>query len=104
MMKALLMRGMLAGAIAGLAAFVFAYIFGEPQIEYAIAFEEQAAAAPGAGSGAQAHEGGSVSRSVQATFGLLTALTVYGAGIGGLFAIAFALAYGRIGRLGARST
>jgi Probable cobalt transporter subunit (CbtA) len=37
----LLLRGMLVGAIAGLLAFGFARIFGEPQLERAIAFEAQ---------------------------------------------------------------
>ena len=36
--------------------------------------------------------------------GLLTAVTIYGAGVGGLFAIAFALAYGRLGPRGPRGT
>ena len=44
MVKSLLIRGMIAGAIAGVLAFGFAQIFGEPEIEYAIAFEEQMAA------------------------------------------------------------
>ena len=103
MMKSLLVRGMLAGAEAGVVAFVFAYVFGEPQIDYALAFEEQAAQ-QAAAAGSQGHEEESVSRAVQSTIGLLTALLVYGAGIGGLFAIAFALAYGRIGSFGPRAT
>ena len=103
MMKLLLVRGMLAGAAAGLIAFVFAYVFGEPQIDYAIAFEEQAAQ-QAAAAGSHAHEEELVSRAVQSTIGLLTALLVYGAGIGGLFAIVFALAYGRIGSFGPRAT
>jgi hypothetical protein len=32
---------MLVGVVAGLLAFGFAEIFGEPQVEHAIAFEEQ---------------------------------------------------------------
>ena len=45
MMGSLLLRGMLAGAFAGLLVLVFATIFGEPQVNLAIALEEQAAAA-----------------------------------------------------------
>ena len=45
MIKALLIRGMLAGTVAGVLAFGFAQIFGEPEIEYAIGLEEQMAQA-----------------------------------------------------------
>jgi hypothetical protein len=105
----LLLRGMLAGIIAGLLAFGFARIFGEPQVDGAIAFEEQAAE-----KGAQtthehthgvtdAEEPELVSRSVQSTIGLLTGVVVYGTGLGGLFALVFAFAYGRTGNLRPRS-
>jgi hypothetical protein len=105
MVKALLVRGMLAGAIAGLFAFGFAYSFGEPEIDYAIAFEQQQAAHAQAGAaGSPEHEEELVSRTVQAGIGLLLAVVIYGGGIGGLFAIAFALAYGRIGPFGPRAT
>lgn len=113
MVKDLLVRGMLAGVVAGVLAFGFAQFFGEPQIEYAIGFEEQAdktahAQAHAAGAthqhAAQAEEEELVSRNVQSTFGLLTAVVVYGAGIGGLFAIVFAFVYGRIGGFGPRVT
>ena len=97
MMKALLVRGMLAGIAAGLVAFAFAYVFAEPQIEYAIAFEDQMERGTHAEPLAahNAHEEGSVSRNVQSTAGLLVALMMYGAAMGGLLAIVFALAYGR---------
>jgi hypothetical protein len=108
MMRALLIRGMLAGAIAGIVAFGFAYIFGEPAIDYAVGFEEWMQAAPHgpahAAGAVHDHDEESVSRGVQSTAGLLTALVVYGAGLGGLFAIVFALAYGRIGQLRAFTT
>ena len=112
MVRALLVRGMIAGAIAGLLAFGFARVFGEPPIEQAIAFEElmeksaQAASHHSDAATAQptAEEPELVSRAIQAGVGLLTALVIYGAGIGGLFAIVFAFAYGRIGQLGPRAT
>jgi Probable cobalt transporter subunit (CbtA) len=91
--RSLLIRGMLAGVVAGVFALVFAYVFGEPPLGRAIAFE-------GAGPG----EPELVSRAVQSTAGLATAVLVYGVAIGGIFGLAFAVAYGRIGRLGARST
>ena len=107
MVKTLLVRGMIAGALAGLLAFGFATFFGEPEIEQAIAFEElmeKAAHAAHDHGAAATEEPELVSRAVQSTLGLVVATTVYGAGIGGLFAIVFAFAYGRIGRLGARAT
>jgi ABC-type nickel/cobalt efflux system permease component RcnA len=39
----LLLRGMLVGVVAGLLAFGFAKVFGEPQVDRAIAFEAQQA-------------------------------------------------------------
>jgi hypothetical protein len=41
MVRNLLIRGMLAGLLAGILAFGFAKIFGEPQVDRAITFEEQ---------------------------------------------------------------
>lgn len=113
MVRALLVRGMIAGALAGLLAFGFARVFGEPPIEQAIAFEElmqkathavphHSDAATAARPAAEEPE--LVSRAVQAGIGLLTAVVIYSAGVGGLFAIVFAFAYGRIGQLGARAT
>lgn len=114
MMVHLLVRGMLAGALAGLLVLVFAEIFGEPQVDLAIAFEERSAAAghdhaaEPAVEAADAHshdaEEELVSRGVQSTIGLATAVIAYGAAIGGLFALAFAAAYGRIGSLGPQAT
>jgi len=96
---ALLIRGMLVGVVAGLLAFGFAKLFGVPQVDFAIAFEEQVGQARG-----DAPETEMVSRAVQTGIGLLTAAVVYGAALGGLFALVFAVAYGRIGRLSPRLT
>ena len=41
MVRDLLIRGMIAGLIAGLFCFGVAKVFGEPQVDRAIAFEEQ---------------------------------------------------------------
>jgi hypothetical protein len=95
----LLLRGMLVGVVAGLLAFGFAQIFGEPQIEHAIAFEEQMAHSHGGAS-----EPALVSRATQAGLGLFVGIIVYGAALGGLFSLAFAFVYGRLGRLGPRTT
>jgi hypothetical protein len=96
---------MIVGVIAGLCAFGFARVFGEPQVDRAIAFEEQSAAAEQAASGQPAMEEPEiVSRATQAGIGLLTGVVVYGAAVGGLFSLVFAYAYGRVGRLGPRGT
>ncbi|GCB51277.1 CbtA family protein [Streptomyces sp. NL15-2K] len=94
--RTLLVRGMLAGIGAGMLAFVFAYLVGEGPVDAAIAFEE-----------ANSHEHGGeelVSRSVQSTAGLATGVLVFGVAIGGIAALAFCFALGRIGRFGARAT
>jgi predicted cobalt transporter CbtA len=98
--RSLLLRGMLVGLVAGLLAFLFAYLVGEGPIDQAIAFEE-ANAGPAA---AAADEPAGISRTVQSTIGLLTASLIYGVALGGIFSMAFAAAYGRIGRFGPRAT
>jgi hypothetical protein len=98
MVGKLLVRGMLAGVVAGLLAFGFAKMVGEPQVEQAISFEAKAAAAKG-----EAPEEELVSRSTQAGLGLLTGVVVFGAATGGLFSLVFAYAHGRAGKLDART-
>ena len=98
---------MIAGLLAGLLAVGFAEIFGEPPLDKAIAFE---AAAEHADHETPGHEKAGhdmaapelVSRAVQSTAGLTTAGAVYGIGLGGLFALVFAVAYGRTGPLAPR--
>lgn len=97
MVGRLLLRGMLVGIVAGLIAFGFAKVFGEPMVDKAIAFEDQLTQEKG-----ETPEPELVSREVQSTVGLLTGVVVYGTGIGGLFALAFAAVYGRVGHLGPR--
>ncbi len=99
MMRTLLVRGMLSGLVAGLLALVFAHIFGEPSVVSAIDFESAAQTARG-----ETPEPEVVSRAVQSTIGLATAVLVYAVAFGGLFSLAFAVAYGRIGRLSPRAT
>ena len=93
----LLLRGMLVAVLAGLLAFGFARIFGEPQVDRAIAFEEQM-------NQAKVPEPELVSRETQASLGLFTGVIVYSAAVGGLFSLVFAFVYGRVGRLGPRAT
>jgi hypothetical protein len=91
MARALLLRGMLAGLVAGVIAFVFARLFGEPSVSTAISFGSQRAAAGGAGPAMEL-----VSRDIQSTLGLLTAVVVYGVALGGLFSLVFTVLYGRV--------
>jgi hypothetical protein len=93
MLRNLLICGLIAGFCGGLLATGFAEIVGEPQVQRAIAFErarDKAAGVP--------EEAPVVSRTLQRTVGLLAAAVIYGLSLGGLFALAFAGAYGRIGR------
>jgi len=98
MVRSLLVRGMLVGIVAGLLSFVFLKIYGEPQVNIAVAFETQMEAAKAAATGASSieEERELVSRQVQAGLGLFTAVMVYSVAFGGLFGLAFAFAYRRI--------
>ncbi len=88
-----------AGLGGGLLGAGFAKVAGEPPLDAAIAWES---AQPAAG-GEEAH-GETVSRAVQSTIGLAAAAIVYGVALGGLFALVFAGAYGRISRAGPMRT
>jgi MFS family permease len=98
MVRTLLIRGMLLGVLAGLLAAAFAYVFGEPSVDWAIAFEEHSKAAEAMA------EPELVSRGVQSTIGLLTGTLAIGTAIGGIFGIAYAFALGRLGRLSPAAT
>ena len=115
MVGRLLLRGMLVGILAGVLSFGFLKVVGEPQVDRAIAFETQfdeakvkAAADDAKSKGmpmpAEAPEEEIVSRSTQAGIGLFTGVGVYNVAFGGLFALAFAAAYGRVGSLGPKAT
>jgi predicted cobalt transporter CbtA len=114
MIRNLLIRGMIAGLVAGLLGFGFAKTFGEPSVDRAIAFEsQQEQAHEHAHENAEAasghlHEHGDdvelVSRGTQAGLGLLTGVAVFGTALGGLFSLVFAISYARIGALRARGT
>lgn len=104
MTKDLLWRGMLAGILAALFATLFARALAEPQIDLAIAYEAAHAShhPPPENSVSHAEEE-LVSRETQKGFGLLTAFVLYGAAVGGIFALVFAYGYGRVARVGPRS-
>lgn len=99
MVRTLLIRGLFAGTLAGLLAFSFARVFGEPQVDLAIGFEQHMRALAG-----EAPEPELVSRAVQSSAGLLTGIVVYGSALGGIFSLVFAYTYGRVGRLSPRAT
>ncbi len=91
MARSLLLRGMLAGLVAGLFVFAFARWAGEPQVDRAIAFETSMSQAKG-----EPPEPEMVSRKIQKGFGLLIAVVVYGSALGGIFGLVFAYARGRL--------
>ncbi|WP_327679089.1 CbtA family protein [Streptomyces sp. NBC_00467] len=94
--RALLVRGMLAGLVAGAVAMAVAYFLGEGPVDSAIAFEES-----------HSHEHGGeelVTRAMQSTAGLATGVLVFGVAVGGIAALAYCVALGRIGRFGPRAT
>ncbi|MET3963483.1 hypothetical protein ABIE44_003417 [Marmoricola sp. OAE513] len=104
--RAFLVRGLLAGLLAGLATFFVAYQVGEPHVERAIALEEAGAAeAPAADGHTHSHgdegeeEGTTVSRHNQRTWGLLTGSLTVGIALGGVVALIAAGVAGRLGRL-----
>lgn len=105
--RTLLMRGMLVGLLAGLLVFGFGKVFGEPQVDRAISFEsamDEARAKAEEAKGVHVEEEPEfVSRTVQAGFGLFTGVVVYSTAFGGLFALVFAVADGRIAGLGPRA-
>jgi predicted cobalt transporter CbtA len=108
MEKRIIWRGLLAGAIGGLLAFVFARIFAEPQIQKAISYEEardhaQQTLDRAAGLVVEHAHDDPFSRAVQANVGIGVAMIFFGAAMGGLFAVAYALYLGRSGRLRPRT-
>jgi predicted cobalt transporter CbtA len=105
----LVLRGLLAGALAGLVAFGFGRIFAEPLIQKAVDYESARDAAQDAmitgGQPAGGHEHGAevFTRSVQANLGLGVGLIAFGAAMGVLFAITYTVCLGRVGRMQPRN-
>jgi hypothetical protein len=103
-----IVRGLLVGALGGILAFVFARIFAEPQIQAAIDYESgreaaQALLDKAAGLPADAADPDLLSRAVQANVGIGAGMILFGAAMGGLYAVAYILACGRTGDLRPRS-
>lgn len=109
MVGQLILRGFILGIVAGLLAFGWAKVFGEPAVNVAISFESaqdeaKAAAAVAAGKPAPPEGPEIFSRTVQSGIGLLTGMVGAGAGLGCLFAVLFAFANGRMGNLASGPT
>lgn len=109
----ILIRGLLAGFIAGLAAFCVGNLVGETQVDAAISVEESHAATEAPhedtddeATAGHAHEedGTVVSRTNQKTWGLATGTIASGTALGGLVALVAASLIGRIGKLTPRAT
>src|SRR5262245_24999425 len=101
MEKAIIWRGILAGALAGVLAFVWAKIFIEPIIGRSIDFEDGTSAAHeamemAAGHG-HSHEDGVelFSRGIQSNIGMGLGVLLFSIAMGALFAVVFCFAYGR---------
>jgi predicted cobalt transporter CbtA len=108
MEKKLIVRGLIAGAIAGLLAFIFARIFAEPVINQAISYESGrdaviAAMDKAAGLPAPAPGPDIFSRAIQANVGIGAGMIAFGAAMGALFAVAYALCLGRVGNVRPRN-
>jgi len=106
---------MVVGFVAALLSFGLLKLVGEPAVDRAIAFESamdeakakaehDAAVAKGENPPPVEEEPELVSRPVQAGIGLFTGVTTYNIAFGGLFALAFAICYGRIGDWSPRLT
>jgi predicted cobalt transporter CbtA len=111
----LLLRGMIVGFVAALLSFGLLKTMGEPAVDRAIAFESamdeakakaehDAAVARGENPPPYEEEPELVSRAVQGGIGLFTGVTVYNVAFGGLFALAFAICFGRMGDYSPRGT
>jgi predicted cobalt transporter CbtA len=111
----LLLRGMIVGLVAALLSFGLLKTVGEPAVDRAIAFEtamdeakakaeHDAAVARGENPPPIEEEPELVSRAAQGGIGLFTGVTVYNVAFGGLFALAFAICYGRMGDFSPRVT
>lgn len=109
MEKRIIGRGLLAGALGGVLAFIWSWIFIEPVIDRAIEFEDGVSAAHEAiEHGGHAHEHGAeggieITRTVQSTIGLGFGLVAFSVAMGALLAVLFCVAYGRITEPAGRS-
>jgi predicted cobalt transporter CbtA len=100
--KRLIARGLLAGTIGALLAFVFSRVCAEPVIGRAIAFEDGRSDVLGA-HGVHEHGAELFTRGVQANAGLGFGLLIFGVAMGALFAVVFCVIAGRARGIGPRA-
>ncbi|OBF40799.1 cobalt transporter [Mycobacterium sp. ACS1612] len=95
MEKRIIARGLLAGAVGGVLAFLFARTFVEPVITRALAYEE---------SHSHGHDHGVelFTRGVQANIGMGFGVLAFSVAMGALYAVVYCVAYGRVGNLSPR--
>ncbi|POM27310.1 putative cobalt transporter subunit (CbtA) [Actinomadura rubteroloni] len=103
-----IVRGMAVGAIGGLLAFLFARIFAEPQIQKAIDYESgrhtaQSALDKAAGLAVEHEHAEPFSRAFQGNVGIGVGIIAFGIAMGALYAVAYALACGRTGKVRPRT-
>lgn len=107
MLRKLLICGLAAGVCGGVLATGFASLVGEPAVDRSIAYEHARITRAAERAGVERElimPAAPISRSVQKSVGLLTAALVYGLALGGVFALVFAVAYGRVARAAPRAT
>ncbi|WP_026421694.1 CbtA family protein [Actinokineospora inagensis] len=107
MEKKLILRGLLAGGLGGLLAFLFARVFAEPQIQAAIDYESgreeaQEALDQAAGVQVEGHEHEVFSRALQGNLGIGVGMVLFGIAMGALFAVVYTVSLGRVGQVRAR--
>jgi hypothetical protein len=106
--RSFLARGVLAGAVGGLLAFVFARIFAEPLIQRAVDYEsgrDKAQAALDRAAGVSTDEGDHeiFSRTLQGNLGIGVGVVLFGIAMGALVAVVYVVLLGRVGGLRPRS-
>ncbi|HSS26038.1 MAG TPA: CbtA family protein [Mycobacterium sp.] len=99
MEKRLIARGLLAGTIGAVLAFVFTHLCAEPVIGRAIAFEDGRTDAENA-HGVHEHGAELFTRGVQANAGLGFGVLVFGVAMGALFAVLFCVVAARARHIG----
>ena len=102
MEKRLIGRGLLAGAIGAVLAFVFARLCAEPVIGRAIAFEDGRTDAENA-HGVHEHGAELFSRGVQSNSGLGFGVLIFGVAMGALFGVLFCVVATRATNVGPRA-
>jgi hypothetical protein len=109
MEKHVIGRGLLLGVLGGLLSFLYARALAEPIIARAIDYEsgrDDAMADLARAAGLTPEPGGPdiFSRSIQANVGIGFGMLLFGLAMGGIFAVVYCVAIGRVGTLSARTT